>query len=293
MVIRFFLGHISAPEGSDHYKNTAAPGRLCARLLAPLRRRLPATLMPLMLATPGDPTALDVPAPHMAGAADSGCLSLERGPQGQAVAFSPAGHSAGGCATTALPLVQQTALSSGSLSSDLEFSNLDFGQLTAHEVALKFGVGRDLPFLGVHASLDGSVGRVLGNLTPVLDEQVHAAFTRPLAAHWDTGFEARLASLGALGPVQPTERSGLMFLRGRYKLYSGHGEEQNLELKLTADSWQSTAQVPARHARADLRYEYHRDSNMLSIGLNAINTAQGSGPATPSVGLDLRATRRF
>src|SRR5580658_3505228 len=297
MVVRFFSHHFLAPKDSDHYnyKNNAASGRLWGRLLAPLRRRLPATLMPLMLASPGDPGMLmdpAAPAPHMTSAADSGCLSLERDGQGQ-VAFSSEGHSLGGCTTTALPLVQKTMLGSGTLSSDLEFSNMDFGQMTAQEVSLKFGIGRDLPILGMHANLDGSVGRVLGNLTPVVDEQLHATFSRPLVAHWDTGLETRLTSLSVLGPVQPTERSSLLFLRGRYQLAGGQGVQQNIELKLSADSLDSTTQGPARHARADLSYEYHRDANAFSIGLNAIDTEQTIGPAGPSLGLNIRATRRF
>jgi hypothetical protein len=170
---------------------------------------------------------------------------------------------------------------------------MDFSQLTANEVALKFGLGRDLPLLGVHADLDGSVGRVLGNLTPMVDEQLHATFSRSLIEHWDTGLETRLGSLSLLGPVQPTERSGVLFLRGRYDLFSNQWEDQTLEIKFSADSLQSPTQTPARHARADLRYEYHRDSNVLSIGLNAIDTEQAIGPTGPSLGLDIRATRHF
>jgi hypothetical protein len=294
MVVRFFLGHISAPEGSDHCDNNvdaAASGR--GR--APWRRRLGGALMPLMLASPGDPTAalgVDAAVPHAADAAESGCLSLARGADGQ-LAFSSGARNPGGCSLQALPLVQKTVFGSGTVSSGLEFSNMDLGQMTAHEVALKFGLGRDLPILGLHATVDGSVGRVLGNFTPVLDEQVHATFSRSLIAHWDTGLEARLASVGAIGPVQPTERTGLLFLRGRYKLAGSQGVEQNLELKLSADSLDSTTQTPARHARADLRYEYHRDANVLSIGLNAVNTEQTVGPTGASVGLNIRASRKF
>jgi hypothetical protein len=290
-----FLGRDSAPEGGDHCRVTAEPGHgFFACLRARLRRRLGVTLMPMMLASPGTPMTVDVPAAHfVTNAADGDCLALAPGSQAGAVAFSPAGRSAGGCATTSLPLVQQTTLASGTLSSDLEFSNMDLGQLTAQEVAVKFGFGRDLPILGVHASIDGSFGRVLGNLMPVLDEQVHAAFTRPVAPHWDSGLEARIALLGEVGPMQPSEASGLLFLRGRYKLFSNQWEEQTLELKLSADSWQSTAQTPSRHARADLRYEYHRDTNVLSVGLNAMDTEQSVGPVGPSVGVDIRVSRQF
>ena len=295
MVRTLFLGRYSAPEAGNHYRISAESGHgLFARLRARLRRRLGVTLMPMMLASPGDPAAVaDPAAPHMTSAAESGCLSLEPGGPGRAIAFSPEQHSAGGCSTTALPLVNKTDLGLGTLSGDLEFSNMDFRQMTANEVALKFGLERDLPLLGVHANLAGSVGRVLGNLTPVLDEQFHATFSRSLIAHWDIGLETRLASLGVLGPVQPTERSGLLFLRSRYKLFSNQWEEQTLELKLSADSWQSTAQTPSRHARADLRYEYRRGTNVLSVGLDAIDTEQTAGPTGTSIGLNLRATRQF
>jgi hypothetical protein len=295
MVRALFLGRDPAQQGRDHYNGTAASSHgFCAFLRARLRRRLGATLMPLMLTSPGDPAPVVDPAvPHVTSAAESGCLSLEPGGPGQPIAFSPEQKSAGGCTTTALPLVDKTPLGLGTVSGDLEFSNMDFGQMTANEVALKFGLGRDLPLLGVHADLDGSVGRVLGNLTPVLDEQLHATFSRSLIAHWDAGLETRLASVSLLGPMQPTERSGLFFLRGRYDLFSNQWEAQTLELKFSADDWQSTAQASARHARADLRYEYHRDSNALSIGLNAIETQQATGPTGPSLGLDIRATRRF
>jgi hypothetical protein len=295
MVRALLLGRDSAQEGRDHDNSTAVSRRgFCALVRARLRRRLGATLVPLMLTAPGGPTPLvDPAAPHVTSAAESDCLSLQPGGPGQAIAFSPEQKSAGSCTTTALPLLDKTPLGLGTVSGDLEFSNMDFSQMTANEVALKFGLGRDLPLLGVHANLDGSVGRVLGNLAPVLDEQLHATFSRSLIAHWDTGFETRLGWLSVLGPVQPTERSGLLFLRGRYELFSNQWEQQTLELKFSADSLESTMQTPSRHARADLRYEYHRDSNVLSIGLNAMDTQEAIGPTGPSVGLDIRASRQF
>jgi hypothetical protein len=256
---------------------------------------MPGALLSLMLVWSSEPPPAE--APHVAAAADSGCLSVQTDRSGQPVSFGTTDHSTGACAraSTKLPLVRDTMLGSGNLFSDLELSNLDFGKMTAHEVKLKFGVRRDV-IAGINATLDGSFGRVLGSLAPIFDEQVRVGLNRPLDAHWETGLEGRIGALGSVGLTQLTERTGLIFLRARYTLFPWRVEdEQRLVLKLSADSWQGTGQGPARHARADLRYEYRRDVNILSIGLNATATnADPSVVATPAaLRVDVRATRPF
>jgi len=253
---------------------------------------MPGALLSLMLVWSSEPPPAD--APHVAAAGDSGCLSVQTDARGQPLSFATGDRSLASCArsSTKLPLVRDTMLGSGNLFSDLELSNLDFGTMTAHEVKLKFGVRRDL-IAGLNATLDGSFGRVLGSLSPIFDEQFRVGLNRPLDAHWETGLEGRVGALGSVGLTQLSERTGLVFLRARYMLFPSRGEdEQHVVLKLSADSWQGTGQSPARHARADLRYEYRRDINVLSIGLNATDTAP-SITAIPALRVDVRATRRF
>ncbi len=275
---------------ASYFKNSGTGRR--RRRLARVRRRVPGALLSLMLVWSSEPPPAD--APHVAGAADGGCLSVQTDARGQPTSFVTSERSPGACAraSTRLPLVRDTMLGSGNLFSDLELSNLDFGTMTAHEVKLKFGVRRDL-IAGLNATLDGSFGRVLGSLSPIFDEQFRVGLNRPLDAHWETGLEGRVGALGSIGLTQLTERIGLVFLRARYTLFPGRGEdEQRVVLKLSADSWQGTGQSPARHARADLRYEYRRDINILSIGLNATDT-EPSVTAIPALRIDVRATRRF
>jgi hypothetical protein len=166
--------------------------------------------------------------------------------------------------------------------------------MTAQEVKLKFGVSRSL-IAGINATIDGSFGRVLGSLSPIFDEQLRFRLNRPLDAHWETGLEGHVGALGSVGLTQLTERTGLIFLRARYTLFPWRVEdEQRVILKLSADSWQATGQGSARHARADLRYEYRRDVNILSIGLNAGTTdGDPSAIAMPALRVDVRATRPF
>lgn len=283
------LANLDSTEATHFWNSGVARRR---RRLVRLRRRMPGALLSLMLVWSSEPPPAD--APHVAGAADSGCLSVQTDAHGQPMTFVTSDRSLATCARTStkLPLVRDTMLGSGNLFSDLELSNLDFGKMTAREVKLKFGVRRDL-IAGINATLDGSFGRVLGSLSPIFDEQFRVGLNRPLDAHWETGLEGRVGALGSIGLTQLTERTGLVFLRARYTLFPGRGEdEQRVVLKLSADSWQGTGQSPARHARADLRYEYRRDINILSIGLNATDT-EPSTLATPSLRFDVRATRRF
>lgn len=185
-------------------------------------------------------------------------------------------------------------LGSGNLFSDLELSNLDFGTMTAQEVKLKFGVSRGL-IAGINATLDGSFGRVLGSLSPIFDQQLRFGLNRPLDTHWETGLEGHVGALSSIGLTQLTARTGLIFLRARYTLFPWRVEdEQGVVLKLSADSSQATGQGSARHARADLRYEYRRDVNILSIGLNT-GTTDGAQTAiaTPALRVDLRVKRPF
>ncbi len=275
------LANLDSTEAT-HFRNSGTARR---------RRRVPGALLSLMLVWSSEPPPAD--APHVA-PADSGCLSVQTDGRGQPMSFVTGDRYPGTCARTStkLPLVRDTMLGSGNLFSDLELSNLDFGKMTAHEVKLKFGVRRDL-IAGLNATLDGSFGRVLGSLSPIFDEQFRVGLNRPLDAHWETGLEGRVGALGSIGLTQLTERTGLVFLRARYTLFPGRGEdEQRIVLKLSADSWQGTGQGAARHARADLRYEYRRDINILSIGLNATDTAP-STLAAPSLRFDVRGTRRF
>jgi len=271
------------------YFNSRAARR--QRRLTRLRRRMPGALLSLMLVWSSELPPAE--APHVA-AADGGCLSVQTDSRGEPVGFVTSERSPGSCAgtSTKLPLVRDTMLGSGNLFSDLELSNLDFGTMSAHEVKLKFGVRRDV-IAGINATLDGSFGRVLGSLSPIFDEQFRLGLNRPLDAHWETGLEGRIAALGTIGLTQLSERTGLVFLRARYTLFPSRGEdEQRVVFKLSADSWQGTGQSPARHARADLRYEYRRDINVLSIGLNATDTEPRITPI-PALRIDLRATRRF
>lgn len=264
------------------------------RRLTRLRQRLPAALFSLALIWGGEPTPND--APHVAVAGDSGCLSIQTDSRGQVTSFSTSDRYTGACAraSTKLPLVRDTMLGSGNLFSDLELSNLDFATMTAQEVKLKFGVSRGL-IAGINATIDGSFGRVLGSLSPIFDEQLRFRLNRPLDAHWETGLEGHVGALGSVGLTQLTERTGLIFIRARYTLFPWRVEdEQRVILKLSADSWQGTGQGSARHARADLRYEYRRDVNILSIGLNAGTTdGDPSAIAMPALRVDVRATRPF
>ncbi|HWG80550.1 MAG TPA: hypothetical protein VN681_12290 [Stellaceae bacterium] len=266
------------------------------RRLARLRRRLPGALLSLALVWTGEAPPAD--APHVAAAAadDSGCLSIQTDRSGQVTSFSNSDRSTGACARTStkLPLAHDTVLGSGLLSSDIELSNLDFGTLTAQEVKLKFGVSRGV-IAGINATIDGSFGRVLGMLSPIFDEQVRVGLNRPLDAHWETGLEGHVSALGSIGVTQLTERTGLIFLRARYTLFPWRVEdEQHLVLKLSADSWQTVGLGSGRRARADLRYEYRRDANILSIGLNT-GAADGdpSIVPVPAFRIDVRATRPF
>ena len=278
---------------ANHFRNSGLARR--RRRLTRLRRRMPGALLSLALVWTGEPPPAD--APHVAAAADSGCLSVQTDSRGQVTTFNTSDRSTGACARTStkLPLVRDTMLGSGNLFSDLELSSLDFGRMSAQEVKIKFGIRRDL-IAGINATLDGSFGRVLGSLSPIFDEQFRIGLNRPLDAHWETGLEGRVGALGSIGLTQLTERTGLIFLRARYTLFPWRVEdEQRVVLKLSADSWQGTGQSPARHARADLRYEYRRDVNILSIGLNA--TATDTDPsviASPAaLRVDVRATRPF
>jgi hypothetical protein len=266
------------------------------RRLTRLRQRMPGALLSLMLVWSSETPTAD--APHVAAAADDiGCLSLQTNSRGQAIGFATSDRAPGACARTStkLPLVRDTMLGSGNLFSDLELSNLNLGTMTANEVKLKFGIRRDL-IAGINATLDNSFGRVLGSLSPIFDEQFRIGLNRPIDTHWETGLEGHLGSLGNVGLTQLTERTGLIFLRARYALFPNRVEdEQHVVLKLSADRWEGTGQPPARHARADLRYEYRRDVNILSIGLNA--TATDGDPSVIPVGasmrVDVRATRPF
>ncbi|HKW54264.1 MAG TPA: hypothetical protein VJO12_11270 [Stellaceae bacterium] len=255
---------------------------------------MPGALLSLALVWTGEAPPAD--APHVAAAADSGCLSIQTDSHGQVTSFSNSDRSTGACARTStkLPLVRDTTLTSGNLSSDLELSNLDFGTMTAQEVKLKFGVSRGL-IAGINATIDGSFGRVLGSLEPIFDEQFRVGLNRPLDTHWETGLEGHVGALGSIGLTQLTERTGLIFLRARYTLFPWRVEdEQRLVLKLSADSWQANGLGTARHARADLRYEYRRDVNILSIGLNAGATdGDPTVIAVPAFRVDVRATRPF
>jgi hypothetical protein len=256
---------------------------------------MPGALLSLALVWTGEAPPAD--APHVAAAsADSGCLSIQTDSRGQVTSFSNSARSTGACARTStkLPLVRDTTLSSGNLSSDLELSNLDFGTMSAQEVKLKFGVSRGL-IAGINATIDGSFGRVLGSLSPIFDEQFRVGLNRPLDTHWETGLEGHVGALGSIGLTQLTERTGLIFLRARYTLFPWRVEdEQRLVLKLSADSWQANGLGTARHARADLRYEYRRDVNILSIGLNAGATdGDPTVIAVPAFRVDVRATRPF
>ena len=256
---------------------------------------MPGALLSLALVWTGEAPPAD--APHVAAAAaDNGCLSIQTDRSGQVTSFSTSDRSTGACARTStkLPLVHDTVLGSGLLSGDLELSNLDFGTLRAQEVKLKFGVSRGF-IAGINATIDGSFGRVLGSLEPIFDEQLRLGLNRPLDAHWETGLEGHVGALGSIGLTQLTERTGLIFLRARYTLFPWRVEdEQRLVLKLSADSWQVPGQGSGRHARADLRYEYRRDVNILSIGLNAGASDGDPGIVpVPAFRVDVRATRRF
>ena len=279
-------------SGKIYFQNSAVYRR--RRRLGRLRRRMPGALLSLALVWTGEAPPAD--APHVAAAADSGCLSIQTDGQGQVTSFSNSDRSTGACARTStkLPLVHDTVLGSGLLSSDLELANLDFGTLSAQEVKLKFGVSRSV-IAGINATIDGSFGRVLGSLEPIFDEQLRVGLNRPIDAHWETGLEGHVGALGSIGLTQLTERTGLIFLRARYTLFPWRVEdEQHLVLKLSADSWQTAGLGSGRRARADLRYEYRRDVNILSIGLN---TGDADGDASivpvPTFRVDVRATRPF
>jgi hypothetical protein len=258
---------------------------------------MPGALLSLALVWTGEAPPADTP--HVAAAAaesDSGCLSIQTDSRGQVTSFSNSDRPTGACARTStkLPLAHDTVLGSGLLSSDLELSNLDFGTMSAQEVKLKFGVSRSL-IAGINATIDGSFGRVLGSLEPIFDEQLRLGINRPLDAHWETGLEGHVGALGSIGLTQLTERTGLIFLRARYTLFPWRVEdEQHLVLKLSADSWQTVGLGSGRRARADLRYEYRRDVNVLSIGLNT-GAADGdpSIVPVPAFRIDVRATRPF
>lgn len=254
---------------------------------------MPGALISLMLVWSSEPPPMDPSAPHVAAAAgDSGCLSVVPGRIDERNGLANGSRYSATCMTTSLPLVRQTMLGSGNVSGDLELSDLDVGHVTSHEVRLKFGMSRDL-VAGLNAALDGTVGRLLGNVTPMFEEQLHGSLVRPIDGHWETGLEGRVAALGSIGLTQITERTGLIFVRSRYSVFTNRGDEHRVVLKFSADTWQGTNQGAARHARADLRYEYHRDSNILSIGLNATDTAPSlAGPET-DFRIDLRASRQF
>ena len=257
---------------------------------------MPGALLSLALVWAGEAPPSD--APHAAAAADdSGCLSIQTDSRGQVTSFSNSDRSTGACARTIkkLPLVRDTTLGTGNLfNSDLELSNLDFGTLTAQEVKLKFGLSRGV-IAGINATIDGSFGRVLGTFSPIFDEQLRVGLNRAIDAHWETGLEGHVSALGSIGLTQLTERTGLIFLRARYTLFPWRVEdEQHLVLKLSADSWQTAGLGSGRRARADLRYEYRRDANILSIGLNT-GAADGdpSIVPVPAFRVDVRATRPF
>lgn len=258
---------------------------------------MPAALVSLGLVWGGEAPAGD--APHVAAAAaesGNGCLSIQPDRSGRVIAFNTSDRSTGACvhSIAKLPLVHDAMLGSGILSSDLEFTNLDFGRLSAQEVKLKFGGSRGL-VAGITATLDGSFGRVLGSLEPIFDEQLRLGLKRQLDAHWETGLEGHVASLGSIGVTQLTERTGLVFLRARYALFPWRAEdEQHVVFRLSADAWQAPGQGSGRHARADLRYEYRRDVNILSVGLNAAASDGDPGIAPiPALRVDVRATRPF
>jgi hypothetical protein len=277
----------------SHFRNSATARR--RRRLARLRRRMPGALLSLALVWGGEPPAGD--APHVAAAdSSSGCLSLQTDRSGQIVGFNTSDRSTGACARTStkLPLVHDTVLGSGNLSGDLELTNLDFATMSAQEVKLKFGVSRGL-IAGLNATIDGSFGRILGSLAPIFDEQLRLGLNRSLDAHWETGLEGHVGALGSIGLTQLTERTALIFLRARYTLFPWRVEdEQHIVFKLSADGWQAPGQGSGRRAHADLRYEYRRDVNILSIGLNA--TASDGDPGVtpiPALSVNVRATRPF
>ncbi|HEX7966592.1 MAG TPA: hypothetical protein VF502_00120 [Stellaceae bacterium] len=253
---------------------------------------MPVALVSLMLVWSSEPPPVDVNAPHVAAAADSGCLSVVPGRIDERNGLATNGRNPATCVTSSLPLVRQTMLGSGNVFGDLELSNLDIGQVTSREVKLKFGLRRDL-VAGLNATLDGAVGRLLGSITPMFEEQLHGSVIRPLDGHWETGLEGRVAALGSVGLTQLTERTGLIFVRSRYSLVTNRGDEHRVVLKLSADTWQGTNQGTLRHARADLRYEYRRDGNVLSVGLNATDTEPSPIAANASFRIDLRASRKF
>ncbi len=229
--------------------------------------------------------------PHVTASADDRCLALKPGRAGEALAFA-ASRTLAGCATTRLPLLHDKMLGSNRLFGDLEFTNVDIGEMTADEVKLKFGLSREL-VAGLHATIDGSIGRVLGQVAPMFDGQLHVGLNKALDAHWETGLEGRVGALGSLGATQLTERSGLVFVRARYSIFTDRGDEHRAEVKLSADAWQGTGQPLQRHARADMRYEYHHDNNILSVGFNITESEPHAGGGNPSFRLDLRAMRRF
>ena len=245
-----------------------------------------------MLTWSSEPAPSDPNVPHVAAPASEGCLSLEHGRSGDRVDFARADGRLGGCSMSRLPLVRQTIFGSNKLFSDLEIGNLDLGQLSAHEVKVKVGISRDL-FDGIHAALDGSIGRVLSSVAPVFDERLHLGLNRALDAHWETGLESNVSALGGLARAQLTERSTLVFVRARYSLFGDRGNEHRGELKLSADSAQGGGQNAGRHLRADLRYEYRPDVNILSVGLKFSESEPRPTGGDPALRLDLRATRPF
>ncbi len=248
-------------------------------------------LVSVMLVWSSDPPPIDPAAPHVA-VADTACLSAVPGRIDERNGLAGANRNPAACAASKLPLMQQTMLGSGTAFSDLEFTSLDVGGLSAREVRLKFGVRRDI-IAGVNATLDGAVGRLLGSLAPTFEKQLNGSLVRPLNGHWETGLEGHIAALGSIGLTQLTERTALIFVRSRYSIFTARGDEHRLVFKLSADTSQGATPNAGRHNRADLRYEYRRDTNILSIGLNATDAEPRVGAADTSFRIDLRASRQF
>lgn len=254
------------------------------------------TLVSLMLAWSYDPSYQDAMAPHVAASSDEHCLSLEPMRGSDRLTFSTDASMLNSCTVSHVPLMRETMLGTGTLFSGVEVSNPDVNGLRAHEVKLKFGVGRDL-FAGLHLALDGSIGRLLSDTSPMFEEEGHVSLTHAFNSHWDTGLENQITSLTGNSLSQLTERNTLAFIHARYSAFDDNGDEHRGEMKLSADMVQGNTPNAGRHARAEFHYEYHHDNNILSVGLNIVETA-GHNPAVvdggkPLIRLDLRAIRRF
>ncbi|HLJ63703.1 MAG TPA: hypothetical protein VKT70_06340 [Stellaceae bacterium] len=192
------------------------------------------------------------------------CLLLEGGP------LLP-----GLCHVSEVALAPATKLGTGGVVSTLEFHSGELGLGGPSEARLKFAYGRDL-FAGLHATFDASMARLLG-AGGAYDQRLHLNLDKPIGSRWQTGLETELDLLDA--PL--ARRTGFILLHAAYSLSESGGNQHRLEVKLGNDLWGSTN-------HAEMRYEFRRDSNILSVGLRV------AAPTTrPSAGVEMRVGRKF